>query len=34
MMFKAIPQMSIEQQQSEQQVFDLEKCQVNEKNPK
>lgn len=27
MMFKAIPQISMEQQQSEQQVVDLEKCQ-------
>ena len=29
-MFKTIPQTSIEQQQSEQQVFDLEKCQEQE----
>jgi hypothetical protein len=27
MIFKAIPQISMEQQQSEQQVFDLEKSQ-------
>lgn len=33
-MFKTIPQTSMEQQQSEQQVFDLEDCQEHEKQNK